>query len=105
MTHTHQPDAWIILRIASHDGETHHRVMGGWVGGYTDGDSWRINSGITEARDCGDTYEFDGESGSTYICNKSSERATVLMASVLGSLARDDFTVTVIPAEDYFNLV
>jgi len=62
------PDRWIVLEFTN--GETVTRKMfGGWYGGYTGGDSWKLNSGITGVRIKDDVYEFDGYSGSTYYCH------------------------------------
>ncbi len=76
------PDAWVIVRLTV-DGEVIDKVLGGWYGGYLNGDSWRLNSGITEVRDLDDFYEFEGSSGSTYRCAKGTQRMSSLMAQVL----------------------
>jgi hypothetical protein len=67
----YRPDNWVILKVnLKHD--PHYRVLGGWSGGYLDGDSWRMNSGITSVIDKGDVYHFIGSSGSIYECSKNS---------------------------------
>lgn len=76
------PNAWVILRLTI-DGEVTDKVLGGWYGGYLYGDSWRLNSGITEVRDQDGFYEFVGYSGSVYRCDKQSERMSALMAQVV----------------------
>jgi len=65
----YNPDNWVVVKSPT-DG--HMRVLAGWSGGYTQGDSWRMNSGITECEETEDTFEFYGSSGSVYSCNKSS---------------------------------
>lgn len=62
------PDNWVIIKIKGDD--PHYRVLGGWSGGYTTGDSWRMNSGITKVEFENDQYIFHGSSGSKYICHK-----------------------------------
>lgn len=39
------PDNWVVLKIAV-DGNTLYKVLGGWSGGYLDGDSWRMNHSV-----------------------------------------------------------
>lgn len=96
---TYRPEEWVILRFV---GELPYpdRVLGGWRGGFIDPDSWRLNSGISEIRDLGDTYEFDGYSGSVYVCHKMNEGRTVWLSSVIAQLetALEPVRLAVIPA-------
>lgn len=62
------PDNWVIIKIKGDD--PHYRVLGGWSGGYTTGDSWRLNSGITRVEEDNDCFYFYGSSGSVYKCGK-----------------------------------
>lgn len=62
----YNPDNWVIIKFKGDD--PHYRVLAGWSGGYTTGDSWRMNSGITKAEFDGDYWYFDGSSGSRYKC-------------------------------------
>lgn len=65
------PDNWVIIKLD--DGkDPHYRVLAGWSGGYTTGDSWRINSGITQVTEDDKSYYFSGSSRSTYCCGKGS---------------------------------
>ena len=66
---TETPERWVILKIEGN--ETYYRVFGGWSGGYTSGDSWRMNSGIVGIEEDEDYYYFEGHSGSWYKCNKN----------------------------------
>tara|TARA_R110000796_G_scaffold22986_8_gene66150 strand:+ start:1451 stop:1738 length:288 start_codon:yes stop_codon:yes gene_type:complete len=52
--------------------EPHYRLLVGSSGGYLDGDSWRVNSGITEVNETDNYYYFKGSSGSEYRCSKES---------------------------------
>ena len=70
--HIYTPDNWVVIKI---NGPTpHYRVLGGWSGGYLDGDSWRMNSGIVRVEDdvAGHCFRFYGSSGSCYVCRKHS---------------------------------
>ena len=64
------PENWVIIKFKGDD--PHYRVLGGWSGGYTTGDSWRINSGITQVTEDDKSYYFSGSSRSTYCCGKGS---------------------------------
>jgi hypothetical protein len=61
------PNKWVVVDFGSH-----YRVFGTWSGGYLDGDSWRLNSGIAKVTESGDTLEFRGSSGSVYRCRRGS---------------------------------
>lgn len=67
----YRPDNWVVIYMKGDD--PHYRVLAGWSGGYTTGDSWRMNSGIKEViQETDDKYLFVGTSGSTYACHKNS---------------------------------
>lgn len=65
---THIPDNWVVIKVKSE--KVHYRILAGWSGGYLNGDSWRLNSGITRMDVVGNDYHFYGSSGSCYICGK-----------------------------------
>jgi len=66
------PDAWVILKIVEADsGKKIFRVLSGFFGGFTQGDSWRCNSGITKIKDEGDRLSIEGFSGSTITAVKT----------------------------------
>lgn len=59
------PDSWVLVKIKDGD----YRVLAGWSGGYLDGDSWRLNSGIARVTSVpGAGYDVHGDSGSVYRC-------------------------------------
>jgi hypothetical protein len=70
------PHNWCLLKITTKT-ETFYKVFGVWKGGYLDGDSWRLNSGIVRYSepegDNGLLIEFHGSSGSVYECIKANE--------------------------------
>lgn len=65
-----EPDKWLLLDVKDDKGVVFQKVFATWAGGYTTGDSWRLNSGITKTIDDGDFWIFEGESGSKYRCHK-----------------------------------
>ena len=62
-----------------------YKILGGWSGGYTQGDSYRLNSGITKIDTDGDYYVFSGHSGSVYRCHKNS---CMIRLNIAGFLKR-----------------
>jgi hypothetical protein len=43
----YNPDKWVVVKIIGKDTPPVHKVFACWYGGYLDGDSWKLNSGIT----------------------------------------------------------
>jgi len=68
--YSYSPDSWCIVKINGTD--PHYRVFGSWSGGYLDGDSWRLNSGIKSVSEDDEYYYFYGSTGSVYRCAKES---------------------------------
>jgi len=88
MGDNYTPDSWVILKINLPD-DLHYRVLGGWSGGYLDGDSWKLNSGITSHEFDGDYWYFYGSSGSCYKCYVDSYRMSGIMAGVYKQLLEE----------------
>ena len=65
---TYTPDNWVVIFMNGDD--PHYRILAGWSGGYLDGDSWKMNSGIVNVGEGVDYYDFIGSSGSVYRCHK-----------------------------------
>ena len=82
----YRPDNWVVIKIKGND--PHYRVLGGWSGGYLDGDSWRMNSGITRVEEDADTWKFYGSSGSCYECGKHSYTLRMNNAGVWNQLQK-----------------
>lgn len=66
----YNPDRWMLLEIESPEGKKFLKVFATCAGGYTGGDSWRINSGVDKVVDNEDKWDFIGASGSCYSCFK-----------------------------------
>lgn len=84
------PHRWVVVKFTKPDGDTFHKVLAGWYGGYLDSASWQLNSGIRSVTvlDSGD-YVFHGHSGSKYFCKPGCEGLTSLTASVLDSFEKE----------------
>lgn len=65
------PDNWVVLKMI-HESKTYYKVLGGWSGGYLDGDYWRLNSGVVKVEEEPNHWLFYGYSGSVYRCHKTS---------------------------------
>ena len=82
---TYTPDRWLVVSITNKT-KTHYRVFGTWGGGYLNGDSWKLNSGITKATFVDGVYHFEGSSGSVYECRENSYGSTGYGWGVLNSM-------------------
>jgi hypothetical protein len=78
-------DNWVIVKLTSPEGVV-HKLLRGWSGGYLDGDSWHMNSGIVRAEVEGDYIFFHGESGSVYKCHKDAQRLSNSTAGIYNTL-------------------
>lgn len=68
----YHPDKWVVVKIEGASVPLTYKVFACWYGGYAQGDSWKINSGVSKAykKEC--YYYFEGFSGSRYICHRES---------------------------------
>ena len=66
----YNPDNWVVVYFKTEN--PHYRVVAGWGGGYTTGNSWKMSSGIVGVTINEDKFTFTGYSGSTYLCHKDS---------------------------------
>ena len=83
---SYTPDRWVMLEITGKNSEPIRKIFAGWYGGFASGDSWKLNSGVTNIRvDDSGHYEFDGQSGSTYHCHVNTHGMSSYMFSVLAS--------------------
>lgn len=97
------PDNWVVLKIKEGklDGGF-YKVLGGWSGGYLDGDSWRMNSGISEVTEDGGYLLFHGYSGSVYRCHKGGYGLRMNNAGVYNQLKENEAfenQITVMPED------
>ena len=85
---TYNPDRWLVVSIAN-NANVHYRVFGTWGGGYLNGDSWKLNSGITKATLVDGVYHFEGSSGSVYECRENSYGSTGYGWGILNNMIKD----------------
>lgn len=87
MNRIYTPDKWLLVMVTHPDYESIIKVMGSWYGGFTQGDSWRLSSGVVriEKRDDG-LIDFHNHSGSIYRVHKDSEGASMYTEGALANL-------------------
>ena len=68
-----RPDKWVVIKISKEDDPIYpiYKLFSTWLGGYLDGDAWKMNSGIVSVEPKGDYLQFFGHSGSCYECPPS----------------------------------
>ena len=81
----YNPDSWVVLKMTYKD-QTFYKVLGGWAGGYLNGDSWRLNSGVERAELVDGKYHFHGSSGSVYRCNPEMYGLRVVTANIFDQM-------------------
>lgn len=82
----HTPDSWVIIKITGVEDKDFFKVLAGWSGGYSYGDSWRLNSGIDKIEEDEEYYTFISASGSRYKCHKGGEQMRMSMAGTWNQL-------------------
>lgn len=94
------PDRWVVLKILSVSDGTFYKVLGSWYGGYSNGNFWRLNSGIQRVvKAAKDTFLFYGVSGSCYECRINNYGMHPESASIVNQMkqGRADIIVEVLP--------
>lgn len=82
----YEPDKWVVLRINAGEVGIIYKILAGWSGGYTDGEKWKINSGICKIEVEGNYFLFTGHSGSVYKCHKNSYGTNTISSGILSGL-------------------
>lgn len=98
---SYMPDRWVVLKITSPD-LTQYKILGGWSGGYLDGDSWRLSSRIVSIQQPGDGWQvFHNDSGSVYECQESHYGLNHHTAQIYNKMTQNlpsGFQVELLPA-------
>lgn len=100
----YQPDNWVVVKIVTKSNKTVYKVLAGWSGGYLDGDSWQLNSGIIKVEDGDGCYHFHGNSGSIYSCGKESYGLRANNAYVWEHLRKSKIVELMPEDTDWLNL-
>jgi len=100
---TYNPDKWVVVEL-TFKGEPIKKVLASWRGGYLDGDSWKLSSGIEETKNLNDRYEFLNNSGSIYICHKGYYGMTMYTQSVYEGWKKsesDDIKIRILDESEF----
>ena len=101
----YSPDKWIIVKLTN-DKESILKVLAGWSGSYLEGQSWRMNSGISKVVEEGDYYLFEGYSGSTYKCHKKAYGTNMIMSGIVSQLLEQTlYKAEVLEEQDFSQLL
>jgi hypothetical protein len=82
---TYTPDKWVVVKIEGKDIPLTYKVFACWYGGYLNGDSWKMNSGIKKATKKKNCWFFKGFSGSVYECHEGRYGTNMYGGGVLES--------------------
>lgn len=98
------PDRWVLLKMETPE-ETFYRILAGWHGSFSWGESWKLSSGVETFEDRDTLYTSEQTSGSIYHCLKKSEGMSSYMFTVLKGLQRQAIEagcdISLIDAEAY----
>jgi hypothetical protein len=100
---TKKPDVWVIVELSGDKVQSrYHRILAGWYGGFANGDSWQMSSGVTKIVDKDTYWEVHNTSGSIYHCYKHIERFSGYTQNVYNSYQEencDDISMNQVPFE------
>lgn len=77
----YHPDRWKMLKF-SNGVDTTYKVLAGWKGGFSLGDSYQLSSGTVQIEKKGTLWLFTQSSGSVYACPEEKEGYLVYTASI-----------------------
>jgi hypothetical protein len=98
----YNPDRWVIVELKTPK-ETLYKVLATWYGGYLDGDSWKLSSGIRDVKRIENGYAFHNHSGSVYNCHKEGYGMNMYTASIyegFEKLNTDEIKISLVAEED-----
>lgn len=100
----YNPDKWVILKF-KRPTDTFFKVLGSWYGGYLNGDSWRLSSGLERIEEDGDTLLMHNFSGSVYKVHKKTEGMSMLAAGIFETAkkegAENNVEVSMVTVEEF----
>jgi hypothetical protein len=104
------PNRWVVVKIGTED--PIYKVFATWNGGYLDGDSWKMNSGIKSIEEDEESLLFNGYSGSVYHCFKNAYGTNSYSQGVLDDMIKKakevypDKPIAMLPEDtDWINLL
>jgi hypothetical protein len=103
---TYHPDSWKIVVIDSAKHGKVYKVLASWYGGFVQGDSWKLSSGIESVSYENGIYTMPQSSGSVYMLHENCEHISGIMGGVFSSFAKQAeesegaFTITMLEMAD-----
>lgn len=86
----YNPNCWEVLIFTNkQNGDEFKKVLAGWSGSYLYGESWKLGSAINKTNEFTDRWEFECESGSTYVCTKDRKGFNMYLSSIYSSFEKD----------------
>ena len=102
------PDKWIVVKIEGGKFPLTYKVFACWYGGYLNGDSWKLNSGITKVTKEDKYYLFEGYSGSVYKCHKDCYGLNMyghgVLYNIINKSKEAGVNVEILPEENFEDL-
>jgi len=90
------PDKWVVVKVDNNIDKPFYKVFATWVGGYLNGDRWKLNSGVKSVESDDDYYYFIGYSGSCYKCHKKAYgTATTHGEDVLMGMIKNAYKINI----------
>lgn len=104
------PSGWVFIKIQAYgEVEPLIKVFGSWSGGYLNGDSWRVNSGVTKIEENENEYIVSGYSGSQYIlsktCNYIRPYNKAILDDMIAELRSYSHKAEIISVEEAMNIM
>lgn len=88
-TREYNPDKWALIKFTKNDGQIWYKVLGGWSGGYLDGDSWRLSSGVETVTKDDKKYLVKNYSGSVYVCHEGAEGFNFMSGGIFSQMKEE----------------
>jgi hypothetical protein len=84
-----EPDYWVVIEIKPKNQPVVYKLFSTWAGGYTSGDTWKLNSGIAKISKSKNCYYITGYSDTVYRVHKESYRCSIYSHQVLRRIIED----------------
>lgn len=84
----YSPDCWVVVEIADKETKV-YRILASWYGGFAGSNSWKLSSAITSVIKHKEFFEFKNSSGSTYYCQPTVYKMSMLSESIYNGFCID----------------